>query len=165
MMAEGRAVAVGIFENHVQAHDAVGGLKAAGIAAEDIELLLAAPEAGQHLGDTLGANAEAPASSDAPGGGLAAGALDDTLSKVAIGAGPGVVAAGLVGYGLPAEQAHWYEQEARKGAALVSVQVHGPPAEVEALLRQHGAYRTAETPAARAGALLQDDAPSTSPGK
>src|SRR5262245_22140 len=101
MMAEGRAVAVGIFENQARAHDAVGGLKEAGIAAEDIELLLATPEAGQHLGDSLGANAEAATSSDAPAGGLAASALDDTLSKVTIGAGPGVVAAGLVGYGFP----------------------------------------------------------------
>ena len=84
--------------------------------------------------------------------------LDNPLSGVAVGGGPGVVAAGLRGYGIKEAEIQRYEEAARQGAVLVAVHAPGRYDEAEALLRRSGALRTAETDAARASALVGEDA-------
>ncbi|HEY7061875.1 MAG TPA: hypothetical protein VII06_10365 [Chloroflexota bacterium] len=155
MMAEQRAVAVGIFHDRAQVRDAVGALKDAGFGEDDVELLLPTPPPSGTVTDTSPLDAAAAEPSEGPSGGIGANALDNTLGNVPTGAGPGVVASALRGYGIADDEVQRYEAEARQGATLLAVRVQGRYDEAEALLRRHGAFRTTETPAARASALLE----------
>ncbi len=154
-MAEQRAVAVGIFRDQAQVREAVGALKDAGFAEGDIELLVSTPQVSTAMTDASPGKGATGEGAEAPVGGVGADVLDNTLSGVPVGAGPGVVAAGLRGYGVAAEDVRRYEEAARQGATVVAVRIRGRYDEAEALLRRAGAFSTTETPAARASGPVE----------
>ena len=163
MAATQRSTVVGVFRDHGRARDAIGALKDAGFAANDIGILT--PDRGETraMAEDTGTKAGAGAATGAVAGGvlgglagwlagigalaipgigpfLAAGALGTALGGAAIGAGVGAVAGALTGMGVPEEEAKWYEQEVRGGGTLVTVRADGRYDEAQRLLRRHGAY-------------------------
>jgi hypothetical protein len=161
MMAEQRAVAVGIFHDRAQVNDAVGALKDAGFAEEDIVWLSSPSQPSTNSLDVPETAVATASASESPGGGIGAGALENRLGHVAVGAGPGVVVAGLRGYGIAEAEAQRFEEAARQGAQLIAVHVRGRYEAAEDCLRRAGAFTTAETPAAITSALLDDDSAPT----
>ena len=158
-----RTVAVGLFHDPEDARDAIGALKDAGFAGDDIGLLMhdrdearaMAEETGTHAGEGAATGLVAGGILGGLGGWLvgigalaipgvgpfiAAGAFGAALTGAAVGAGVGAIAGALIGMGIPREEADYYEQEVRGGRTLVTVRAGGRMSEADAILHEHGAY-------------------------
>lgn len=157
-----RTVAVGLFHDPEDARNAIGALKDAGFAGDDIGLLMhdrgearaMAEETGTHAGEGAATGLVAGGILGGLGGWLvgigalaipgvgpfiAAGAFGAALTGAAVGAGVGAIAGALIGMGVPKEEADYYEQEVRGGRTLVTVRAGGRMEEADAILHEHGA--------------------------
>jgi hypothetical protein len=160
-----RTIAVGIFEEPLEAWEALRALKGAGFEADQIGLaVLQAPDgegadlaaadvhrihvdettgilAGGVLGGVagwlIGASAVA-----VPGLGalIAAGALVGAVGGAGIGAAAGGLIGLLIDHGFSREEAEYYRERVRLGAALVTVRDDARAEEAQAIMQQHGAH-------------------------
>src|SRR5690606_25920538 len=87
---------------------------------------------------------------------LAAGALAAIAGGAVAGAGVGGVLGGLIGMGIPEDEARFYEEELKGGRTLVTVRAGDRADDATRILRQFGAYdwtnrmpATPETPESR----------------
>ncbi|HLZ28543.1 MAG TPA: general stress protein [Chloroflexota bacterium] len=158
-----REVAIGVFEDQEDAREAIGALKTAGFAGDDISILMPdrgetramAEQTGSHAGEGAATGLVAGGIVGGLGGWLvgigalaipgvgpfiAAGALAADLGGAALGAGIGAIAGALIGMGIPEDEAKYYEDEVRAGRTLVAVQAGERLSEADELLHQYGAY-------------------------
>jgi len=87
---------------------------------------------------------------------LAVGPLAAALISAAGGAAAGGLTGALIGWGIPEEEAKYYESEVKAGRFLVTLQGDGRAADAWTILRRHGGYdrasaATATTAASRTG--------------
>jgi uncharacterized protein (TIGR02271 family) len=153
---------VGVFETRPQAERAMTDLRSAGFKEDEIGLVVR-DERGQATrvdgeGDTYadeGAVAGAVAGAGAGalvgvgvlagvipvvGPVLAIGTLGTILLNAAGGAAIAGIAGALIGYGIPEEDAEYYESEVKAGRFLVTVEANGREAEARAILNRAGGY-------------------------
>jgi uncharacterized protein (TIGR02271 family) len=71
---------------------------------------------------------------------IAGGTLGILLSNAAAGAAAVGLAGALLGFGVPEEEAAWYEGELKAGRTLVTVKATGRQDEAREILRCHGGY-------------------------
>ena len=71
---------------------------------------------------------------------IAGGTLAAILSSAAAGAAAAGVAGGLIGLGIPKDEAEFYESEYRAGKTIVTVTAMGRDEEVRQVLQEWGAY-------------------------
>lgn len=159
MQDDVRAVAIGVFRGQDHLQGAVGALKAAGFAGDDVEVLAATPAAAQAVAEGVALRPAADASPADTVGDLPAASLENRLSDVVLGGGKEVVAATLTGLGFAAAEADWYDDAVADGATLIMVNAQSRCSEAEGILRQAGAERTAQSPEAAVSAILQDTEP------
>jgi hypothetical protein len=152
-------VVVGVFHNWPAAEHALVGLKAEGFDPTRIGFMMRTTQEARQVTSEAGADVGA-----APGGmlGGALGAiLADTGSVVIPGVGPfiaagiletaitggaaGAVIGGLVGLGVPHEEAGYYNRRVQEGAALVTVDAQGRESETQQILLRNGAEDTWST--------------------
>jgi uncharacterized protein (TIGR02271 family) len=163
---------VGVFENRERAERAVAELKAAGFAEDKIGMVYrgadgntvktgAAGETYAEEGAVAGAVAGA-AGGALVGAGILAGVIPvigpvlaiGTLGTVLLNAAGGAAIAGvagaLIGWGIPEEDASFYEQEVSAGRYLVTVDANGRSSEARAVLHRSGGFDRAGWDAVRA---------------
>jgi hypothetical protein len=162
MTAVVRSTAVGIFENHDRAEEAVNALRRAGFPEEQIGFVarnLATPREGAPT-DTREHHVAEGAAAGAVGGGaigtiaglavaaglipplgpvVAGGFLVGLLASAAAGVAVGGAVGGLAGLGIPQEDAGAYEKDLEAGRTMVTVKADGRYDEAVRLLRQFGA--------------------------
>jgi hypothetical protein len=155
------AIVVGSFASNQLATDAVAALRQAGFSNADIGLL--SRDQGwteQMKNDLTGTKLEQGAGLGAAGGAvagaglglavaagllpplgptIAGGVLVALLASAGGGAATGAIVGGLVGLGIPDDDAAHYEQEFRAGRTLVTVNAGSRAAEAEKILRDRGA--------------------------
>jgi uncharacterized protein (TIGR02271 family) len=181
MPRKGRANVVGVFADRDAARKAVAELKRVGF--REDQLGLAAPGEGHEpapdqathskAAEGLGIGAAAGAGVGAlwalgiltlgiPGIGpvVAGGALMSLLSSAAGGAAAGALAGGLIGLGIPEEDAAYYENEFKAGRTLVTVAAGRRRSEAQAILRRFGAAdrKAAERAASASAAETRGEA-------
>jgi hypothetical protein len=71
---------------------------------------------------------------------IAAGTLGTILTNAAGGAAAAGLAGALVGWGVPEDEAHYYETELHSGRTIVTVRSDDHSEEVRSILRRHGGY-------------------------
>jgi len=153
---------VGVFETRGRADQAVAALKAAGFADSDIGVVYrnakgetvktgAADDTYAEEGAAIGAAAGA-AGGAAVGLGiltgvipvigpvLAIGTLGTILLNAAGGAAIAGIAGALIGWGIPEEDASFYENEVKAGRVLVTVEAGDRADEARAILHRHGGF-------------------------
>jgi len=165
-------VVVGVFETRSRADQAVADLKAAGFADGDIGMVYRNAE-----GETVktgvaddthaGEGAAIGAAAGATGGALvglgivtglipvvvpvlAIGTLGTVLLNAAGGAAIAGMAGALIGWGIPEEDASFYEQEVKAGRIMVLVEPGDRAAEARSILHRHGGFDRAAWSAVRA---------------
>lgn len=159
--------AVGSFANRTEAQDAVRALRAAGFADDRIGVVGQRMEYTGERGSDSGLPNDPTHSrwEEGTGVGAAAGAVTGTGLGLAVAAGliPGVgpviaggmlmamlasagagatvgtVVGGLIGLGVPEDEAGYYQDEVTSGRVLVSVEAAGRREEAIDILRRHGA--------------------------
>ena len=152
---------VGVFDDRVDAEEALRALKDAGFAPDQVSVVMLQtprPEAkeahGFHVDETTGILAGGALGGLAgwligatavavPGLGalLAAGALVAAVGGAGIGAATGGIIGHLVDQGLSQEEAGYYHERVRHGAALVTVHAEGDrAAEAHAIMLRRGAH-------------------------
>lgn len=152
---------VGVFRDAEAARSAIDELRVAGFGAHDVDLLMPdLADSGPRTAETKAA--EGTATGAVLGGLLgglggwlvglgaiaipvvgpvvAAGAFATMLAGAGAGLGVGAIAGGLIGLGIPEEEARWYEQEVEAGNTLVAVRGDGSYDAAREILRRHGAY-------------------------
>ena len=152
---------VGVFDDRVDAEEALRALKSADFEPDQISIvMLQTPHAeveerhGRHIDETTGILAGGALGGLAgwligatavavPGLGalLAAGALVGAVGGAGLGAAAGGIIGHLIDLGLSREEAHYYQERVRHGAALLTV--HAPAGradEAHTILRQRGAH-------------------------
>src|SRR5919199_6903945 len=159
-----RPTVVGVFENRTQAERAVDELHRAGLRDDQIGYAAHGGEApegstnwqtagpgeagegaakGLATGAGIGAILGALATGLIPGiGPVIAGGL---LAGIATGAVAGAAAGGLLGalvgsFGVPEEEARYYDEEFRAGRTIVTVKANGRYDEAQSIVRRYGAY-------------------------
>jgi uncharacterized protein (TIGR02271 family) len=153
---------VGVFESRAAAERAVAELKAAGYRDDQIGMVAknasgktvrtaGAGETNAEEGAAIGAVAGA-AGGALVGAGIAAGVIPvigpvlaiGTLGTILINAAGGAAVAGLagalIGWGIPEEDAKYYESEVQAGRYLVTVDCGDRSADVRGLFTRHGGY-------------------------
>ncbi|MDB5306773.1 MAG: hypothetical protein JWO38_975 [Gemmataceae bacterium] len=161
-MATATTTTVGVFSTRAAAEQAVRDLRAAGFRDDEIGLV-GRTESGRverttGAGDTMaeeGAAAGAIAGAGvgaAIGFGVLAGAIPaigpaivaGTLGTILTNAVAGATVAGLVGaligFGIPEDDARYYEGEVKAGRYLVTVTANGRGAEARAILHRNGGF-------------------------
>jgi len=151
-------VVVGVFEDRQRAQNCVEELRRTGFRENQISFLSKGQQgeiheeggktlAGAGTGAAVGAGAAALASLGMTfgiipviGPVLAVGPLAAALLSAVGGAAAGGLVGSLVGWGLPEEEAKYYEGELHGGRTLVTVQAEGRYDEAYAILRRFGAY-------------------------
>jgi len=153
---------VGVFEDRRHADQAVADLKKAGFRDDQIGIAMRHTEAstesgaGQDEGHAgtgavagiltglgLGALAGLGVLSGVIpviGPAIAGGTLGIILSNAAAGAAIAGLAGALIGYGIPEEEAQYYQGEFESGRTIVTVHGDGRADEAWSILRRHGAY-------------------------
>jgi uncharacterized protein (TIGR02271 family) len=157
---------VGVFESKTRADQAVADLKAAGFPDADIGMVHrdaegkavrtgAAAETNAEEGAAIGAAAGAGALAlgslavsfgviPVIGPILAMGPLAAALLSAGAGAAAGGIAGALIGWGVPEEDAAYYEGEVKAGRYLVTVEAGDRAADAQLALHRHGGFdRTA----------------------
>jgi uncharacterized protein (TIGR02271 family) len=169
-MATKNQTTVGVFESRAAAERMVAELRAAGYRDDQIGVV-AKDERGNavrtdgagdsHAGEGAAIGAAAGAGALALGSLgmsfgvipiigpiLAVGPIAAALISAAGGAAAGGIAGALIGWGIPEEDARYYESEVKAGRYVVTV--HGDrPAEARALFTRHGGYDRASAGTAR----------------
>jgi len=163
---------VGVFETKARAEQAIADLKAAGFDDDKIGMVYrgadgemvktgAADETYAEEGAVAGAVAGA-AGGALVGAGIIAGVIPvigpvlaiGTLGTVLLNAAGGAVIAGLagalIGWGIPEEDAEFYEAEVKSGRYLVTVEANGRAIEAREALHRRGGYDRAGWTAVRA---------------
>ena len=74
---------------------------------------------------------------------LALGTLGTVLLNAAGAAAAGGIAGGLIGWGIPEEDARYYEGEVNAGRYLVTADATGHPDDPDAIFTRHGGYNRA----------------------
>jgi uncharacterized protein (TIGR02271 family) len=156
-------VVVGVFETRDRADRAIAALRDAGFDADKIGML-ARDASGKMIrtdgeGDETNAEEGAVAGAlvGAAGGAaigaavltglipaigpvLAVGTLGALLANAAGGAVVGLVAGALIGWGIPEEEAEFYEGEVKAGKYLVTVEAGDRAGEARSILYRHGGF-------------------------
>lgn len=163
---------VGVFETSARAEQAIADLKAAGFEDSKIGMVYrdaegntvktgAADETYADEGAVAGAVAGA-AGGAAIGAGILAGVIPvigpvlalGTLGTILVNAAGGAAIAGvagaLIGWGIPEEDASFYEEEVKSGRYLVTVDANGQEAEARSILHQRGGFDRSGWSAVRA---------------
>ena len=159
-----RSTIVGVFEDRSHADQAVAELKRAGFRDDQIGVAMPHTEkstkstatatsgetyaeegaaAGVLAGLGLGALAGLGVLSGVIpviGPAIAAGTLSVIVSNAVAGAAIAGLAGALIGYGIPEEEARYYEGEFKAGRTIVTVHDGGRADEAWAIMRRHGAY-------------------------
>jgi uncharacterized protein (TIGR02271 family) len=163
---------IGVFETKARAEQAVADLQAAGFAESDIGMVHrdeegktvktgAADETNAAEGAAVGAAAGAGALAlgslavsfgviPVVGPILAVGPLAAALISAAGGAAAGGVVGALVGWGIPEEDATYYESEVAAGRYLVTVEAGDRATEAQAAMHRHGGFDRSAWAAVRA---------------
>jgi hypothetical protein len=164
------ATTVGVFTTREAADRAVADLKAAGYT--DAQIGLIAKDSSGNATRVDGDNnyagtgaavgvAAGAAAGAAVGAGVAAGVIPiigpvlaiGTLGTVLLNAAGGAAIAGLagalIGWGIPEEDARYYEGEVQAGRYLVTVDCGDRSADVRSVYSRHGGYDRASAPAGR----------------
>lgn len=163
-------VVVGVFETRDRADRAVAALRDAGFESDKVGML-ARDESGQLVnarGEETNAEEGAVAGAlvGAAGGAaigaavitglipaigpvLAVGTLGALLANAAGGAVVGMIAGALIGWGIPEDEAEYYESEVKAGKYLVTVEGGDRVAEARAILYRHGGFDRAGWDAVR----------------
>lgn len=159
------STAVGVFQNRTSATGAVAALRAAGFHDEQIGVVTR-NDAGSsdahhdptntHWEEGTGVGAAAGAATGVglglavaagliPGVGpvIAGGTLMALLASAGAGATVGTVIGGLIGLGIPEEDASYYESEFQSGRTIVTVRADARYTEATDILRRHGAIERA----------------------
>ncbi|MGV3483575.1 MAG: general stress protein [Planctomycetaceae bacterium] len=158
---------VGVFEDQTQAQTAVKELKRRGFTEDQIGVVGRHYEAGSagatrkltddkddtYAGEGVAAGLATGAgvgalwglgilagALPAIGPAIAGGTLAALLSSAAAGAATAGLAGGLVGLGIPKEEADYYESEFRSGRTIVTVNALGREADVREVFNTYGAY-------------------------
>jgi len=163
---------VGVFENRARAERAIEELKAAGFDDDNIGMIYrdgegktvktgAADDTYAEEGATAGAVAGAVGGA-AVGAGILAGVIPvigpvlalGTLGTILVNAAGGAAIVGLagalIGWGIPEEDASYYEGEVQAGRYLVSVEADAREGEARAILHRSGGFDRAGWTAVRA---------------
>ena len=153
---------VGLYDDLADARTVVDDLVRRGVERDNISLVLPDPEKryADHLNsaETVESSAAAGAIGGAIMGGLsgvllglgavlipgigpviAAGPIVAGLVGAGMGAAAGGLAGALVSWGIPEEEAEYYEEEFRSGRILVTVRANGREDEAREILLSHGA--------------------------
>jgi len=153
---------VGVFESRARAEQAIADLKAAGFDEDKIGMVHrnekgetvktgAADDTYADEGAAIGAIAGA-AGGAAIGAGILAGVIPvigpvlalGTLGTVLVNAAGGAAIAGLagalIGWGIPEEDATFYENEVKSGRYLVTVEANGRESEARSILHRTGGF-------------------------
>lgn len=165
-------VIVGVFEDRVNAEEALNELHAAGFSEDETGFIIRGTKApgddsspiendammeekntgeGILTGGALGGVLGAAATGLIPGVGpvIAAGALAGILGGAAAGGVAGGVVGTLMGVGVPEDQAKFYEDEFNAGRPLITVQADGRSDKAWTIMQQHGAYNAHTRPSAQ----------------
>jgi uncharacterized membrane protein len=161
-------VVVGVFDDRVDAEEALRALKAAGFEPDQISAVMLQtphPEVeerhGRHIDETTGILAGGALGGLAgwligatavavPGLGalLAAGALVGALGGAGIGAAAGGIIGHFIDLGLSREEAQYYHERVRHGAALLTVHAQDSRVdEAQTIMQQRGAHDFQTRPA------------------
>ena len=154
--------AMGVFENRLQAQQAVRELKEAGFSDDQIGVIMrdSTEEGGTLASEHQNYASEGAVAGAATGMGvgalwalgiaagilpaigpaIAGGILASLLTSAAAGAAVGGLAGSLVGLGLPEEEAEFYESEFESGKTVVTVRAGDRFAEASDILRRFQAY-------------------------
>jgi len=165
-------VVVGVFETRARADQAVADLKAAGFADGDIGMVYRNAEGetvktgaaddtyageGAAIGAAAGAAGGAAVGLGILTGGipvigpvLAVGTLGTILLNAAGGAAIAGIAGALIGWGIPEEDASFYEEEVKAGRVMVTVEGGDRAAEARSILHRHGGFDRSAWAAVRA---------------
>jgi hypothetical protein len=155
-----RTTVIGVFEDRIMAERALDDLYRTGFSHDDIGFIIrsmtlddADPETiqretatgaatGAVSGGVVGGLLGAAAALLIPGLGpaLAGGILAVTLGGVALGAVAGSFVGALTGFGIPEEDALYYQNELESGRIIVTVKAAGRYQEAFDILRHNGAY-------------------------
>lgn len=158
-----RATVVGVFEDRVRAERALNALYRAGFDEKDVGFVIrdvnhthAAPEViqrdtamgaatGAVSGGVVGGLLGAATALLIPGLGpaLAGSILAVALGGAALGAAAGSFVGALTGFGVPEEEALYYQSEFELGRIIVLVRAPNRQSEALEILRQNGAYDAA----------------------
>jgi hypothetical protein len=159
MTTTDRSTVVGVFENDAEARKAVNELESMGFNADQIGY---AGHDKSGVPEDKATNVAGGAATGAVGGGVVGGVLGalaaglipgigpivsaGILTATFVGAGAGAAAGGLLGgltgLGVSDDDAKYYEGEFKAGRSLVAVKASGRYDEVQARLRELGAYDT-----------------------
>lgn len=162
MAAKKRSTVVGVFEDRLQADQAIAALKAAGFRDDQIGVAMRHDRQG---GEAESASEETYAEEGAAAGivtglglgalaglgvlagmipvvgpAIAGGTLGVLFSNAAAGAAVAGLAGALIGWGIPEEEAEFYRSEFEAGRTIVTVQAGNRCAEASDIMRQHGGY-------------------------
>ncbi len=154
-----RTTVMGVFEDRVMAEHALDALHRAGFSNDDIGFVIrdlattdakdiieretaAGAATGAMGGGVVGGLLGAAAALLIPGLGpaLAGGILAVTLGGAALGAVAGSFAGALTGFGVPEEDALYYQNELEMGRTIVTVKAPERHQEALDILRRNGAY-------------------------
>jgi hypothetical protein len=177
-MATRTATVIGVFEDRDSARAAVSELRRAGFREDQIGLVTHDTDRAPPRGDESGIPGEpthtrweegagigaaagavtgtglglAVAAGLIPGVGpvLAGGTLMALLASAGTGAAVGTVLGGLVGLGVPEEEAKYYSGEFTSGRTIVTVRADENTVQAWEVLSRHGAYNAQNRPAAAA---------------
>ena len=158
-----RATVIGVFPTRSEAEAALRDLRAAGFGEDKVGLVArnASGEMVDEAGDTYadeGAVAGALAGAGigtlvgigvisnvipVVGPAIVGGTLGVILSDAVAGAAVVGIAGALIGWGIPEEDARYYEGEVKAGRYLVTVDANGRAAEAWSVLNRHGGYNRA----------------------
>jgi len=161
-MPDTRPILVSVFEDRLEAENAVDELEEAGFSADEIGYAIRGSDAvaGGMITDAVGTKDGEGAVVGAVTGGIVGGILGAAASVLIPGIGPvmaggilwtalgfagaGVATGGILGamagLGLSEEEAKFYEQEFHSGKAIVTVKAGARTATAVEILRRHGGY-------------------------
>jgi hypothetical protein len=163
-----RTTVVGVFHDRAAAERAVAELRQAGFTDEHVGMIVkdergrvvdtrtghetmaeegatAGVIAGAGIGVAIGA-AVVAGMVPAIGPALIAGTLGTILTNAVAGAAVAGLAGALIGWGIPEEEAKYYENEVRSGRFLVTVDAGERTTTAETILFRHGGYNRATAP-------------------
>jgi hypothetical protein len=156
-------VAVGVFDDSVQAQNAIAELRRAGFQDDQIGLAVRDSQESSHLARSMegeshaGEGAVAGMVAGAGIGGawalgiaagvlpaigpvIAGGLLASLLASAATGAAAGGLVGALIGMGVPEEEAHQYEEHFHAGRVIVTVRAGDRYAEAMQIMSTFGAF-------------------------
>ncbi len=155
-----RTTVIGVFEDRILAEYALGDLHRAGFSNDDIGFVVRNLAVAEANPDTIQRETATGAATGAVGGGvvggllgaaaallipglgpaLAGGILAVTLGGAVLGAVAGSFAGALTGFGIPEEEAIYYQNELEMGRTIVTVKAPERYQEALEILRHNGAY-------------------------